>query len=73
MKNHRKNTLNSFDEVLTEINDLIAQKEKEYYRRIFVQQKNISTSYQSNEYLTIMDIRTTQFRKNISWCQDFSL
>lgn len=72
MKNHRKNTLNSLEEVLTEINDLIAQKEKEDYARIFIKQKNLSTTYQSYEYLTIVDIRSTLLKKNIFWCANFS-
>ncbi len=73
MKTSTKTTLNSIEEVLTEINSLIAQKEKEDYAKIFMKSNNLSTTYQSNEYLTIMDISSTLFAKSISWQADFSL
>lgn len=73
MKTSTKTTLNSIEEVLTEINNLVAQKEKEDYAKIFIKSNNLSTTYQSNEYLTIMDISSTLFTKSISWQADFSL
>lgn len=73
MKTSTKTTLNSIEEVLTEINSLIAQREKEDYAKIFMKSNNLSTTYQSNEYLTIMDISSTLFAKSISWQADFSL
>ena len=73
MKTFTKTTLNTIEEVLTEINNLIAQEEKEDYAKIFIMRNNLSTTYQSNEYLTIMDISSTLFNKSISWQADFSL
>ena len=73
MKTSTKNTLNTIEEVLTEINNLIALEEKEDYARIFIKRNNLSTTYQSNEYLTIMDISSTLFSKSIGWQADFSL
>lgn len=73
MKTSTKNTLNTIEEVLTEINNLIAQKEKEDYAKIFIKRSNLSSTYQSNEYLTIMDTNSTLFNKSITWQADFSL
>ena len=73
MKTSTKNTLNTIEEVLTEINNLIAQKEKEDYAKIFIKRSNLSCTYQSNEYLTIMDTSSTLFNKSITWQADFSL
>ncbi len=73
MKTSTKNTLNTIEEVLTEINNLVAQKEKEDYAKIFIMRSNLSSTYQSNQYLTIMDTSSTLFAKSISWQADFSL
>jgi hypothetical protein len=73
MKTSTKNTLNTIEEVLTEINNLIALEEKESYAKIFIKRSNLSATYQSNEYLTIMDTSSTLFAKSISWQADFSL
>jgi hypothetical protein len=73
MKTSTKNTLNTIEEVLTEINNLVAQKEREDYAKIFIKRTNLSSTYQSNEYLTIMDTSSTLFTKSISWQADFSL
>ncbi|MFD2520772.1 hypothetical protein [Emticicia soli] len=73
MKTSTKNTLNTIEEVLTEINNLIALEEKEDYARIFIKRNNLSTTYHSNEYLTIMDISSTLSTQSIAWQADFSL
>lgn len=73
MKTAAKTTLNSMEEVLHEINTLVAQKEKEDYARIFIKRSNLNTTYQSNEYLEIMDISTTHSMRTHSWNVDFSL
>lgn len=73
MKTSTKNTLNTIEEVLTEINNLIALEEKEDYARIFIKRNNLSTTYHSNEYLTIMEISSTLSTKSIAWQADFSL
>ncbi len=73
MKTSTKNTLNTIEEVLTEINNLIALEEKEDYARIFIKRNNLSTTYHSNEYLTIMDISSTLSTQSTAWQADFSL
>jgi hypothetical protein len=73
MKTAAKTTLNTFEEVLHEINTLVAQKEKEEYAEIFIKRSNLSSTYQSNEYLEIMDISATHSMRNHSWNVDFSL
>ncbi|WP_337043453.1 hypothetical protein [Emticicia sp. 17c] len=73
MKTFTKSTLNTIEEVLTEINNLIAQKEKEDYAKIFVKRSNLTSTYQSNEYLTIMDISSTLASGSVTWQADFSL
>lgn len=73
MKTSTKNTLNTIEEVLTEINNLIALEEKEDYARIFIKRNNLSTTYHSNQYLTIMDINSTLSTQSIAWQADFSL
>lgn len=73
MKTSTKNTLNTIEEVLTEINNLIALKEKEDYAKIFIKRSNLSSTYQSNEYLTIIDTNSTLFTESITWQADFSL
>ncbi|WP_259014046.1 hypothetical protein [Emticicia fluvialis] len=72
MKNHSKSTLNTIEEVLAELNELLAQKEKEDYARIFIKRHNISTTYQSGDYLTIMDIRSTSCGQK-NWVARFTL
>jgi len=73
MKTSTKNTLNTIEEVLTEINNLIALEEKEDYARIFIKRNNLSTTYHSNQYLAIMDISSTLSTQSNAWQADFSL
>ena len=73
MNTAAKTTLNSMEEILHEINTLVAQKEQEDYARIFIKRSNLNTTYQSNEYLEIMDISATHSMRAISWNADFSL
>ena len=72
MKTAAKTTLNTIEEVLIEINTLVAQKEKEDYARIFIKRSNLTTTYQSNEYLEIMDVTTTLFSRSNLWRADFN-
>jgi hypothetical protein len=73
MKTAAKTTLNTFEEVLHEINTLAALQEKEDYAKIFIKRSNLSSTYHSNEYLEIMDIATTHSMRSHSWNVDFSL
>ena len=73
MKNAAKTTLNSMDEVLHEINTLVAQKEQEDFARIFIKRSNESTTYESNDYIEIMDISATHSMRANPWNVDFSL
>jgi|Laugrespbdmm15dd_1035085.scaffolds.fasta_scaffold163470_1 hypothetical protein len=66
-----KTTLNSLEEVLNEINTLIAQKEKEDYAKIFLKRGNLNITYQSNEYLEIMNISATHSMRANAWNVDF--
>lgn len=58
------------DEVLHEINTLIAQQEKEDYNKIFMAKSNLSLTYESNYYLEIIDITTTIQNPNNQWKAD---
>jgi len=73
MKAVAKTTLNSIEDVLAEINSLVAQKEKEDYGKIFMKRNNLTTTYQSNEYVTIMDVSSTLFSRRSFWEADLSL
>ena len=72
MKTAAKTTLNTIEEVLVEINTLAAQKEKEDYARIFIKRSNLTSTYQSKEYLEIMDVTTTLFSRSNLWRADFN-
>ncbi|WP_435356486.1 hypothetical protein [Emticicia sp. SJ17W-69] len=73
MKTSTKTTLNSIEEVLNEINALVAQKEKEEYARIFLKKSNLSTTYDSNQYLEIMEVSTTLNSRPNVWRANFNL
>jgi len=73
MKSAAKTTLNSMDEVLHEINTLVAQQEKEDYAQIFLAKSNLNLTYQSNYYLEIMDITTTLQNRTNFWNADVTL
>jgi hypothetical protein len=70
MKTAAKTTINSIEEMLHEINFLADEKDKEDYAKIFMVKSNLSTTYQSNHYLEIMDITTTIGTRNIYWNAD---
>lgn len=72
MKHAAKTTLNSMDEVLHEINTLVAQQEKEDYARIFMVKSNLSLTYESNHYLEIMDATTTLHSRINVWNADIT-
>lgn len=72
MKSAAKTTLNSMDEVLHEINTLVAQKEKEDYAKIFMAKNNLSLTYESNYYLEILDVTTTLQSKANAWNADIT-
>jgi len=61
------------DEVLHEINTLVAQQEKEDYAKIFMTKSNLNLTYQSNYYLEIMDITTTLQNRTNFWNADVTL
>ncbi len=73
MKSAAKTTLNSMDEVLHEINTLVAQQEKEDYAKIVMAKSNLNLTYQSNYYLEIMDITTTLQNRTNFWNADVTL
>lgn len=73
MKATTKTTLNTIEEVLNEINTLIAQKEKEDYARIFIKKSNLSKTYDTNQYLEITEVTTTLFSRSNVWNGDFNL
>lgn len=72
MKPAAKTTLNSMEEVLHEINTLVAQQENEDYAKIFIKRSNLNSTYQSNDYLEIIEITTTLYSKNSMWNADFN-
>lgn len=55
------------DEVLHEINTLVAQQEKEDYAKIFMVKSNLSLTYESNLYLEIIDVTTTLHNRSNIW------
>ena len=67
MKSAAKTTLNSMDEVLHEINTLVAQQEKEDYAKIFMVKSNLSLTYESNHYLEIIYVTTTLHNRSNIW------
>ncbi len=75
MKTATKTTLNTIEDVLMEINTLVAQKEREDYARIFIKRSNLNSTYDSNKYLEIMDISATHSMRATAnaWNADFSL
>jgi hypothetical protein len=73
MKTAAKTTLNSMEDVLQEINTLVAQKEEEDFARIFVKRSNLNLTYTSNDYMEIMDISGTHSMRANNWNVDFSL
>ena len=73
MKTAAKTTLNSMDEVLHEINTLVAQKEQEDYARIFIKRSNLTNTYESSDYMEIIDISATHSMRANPWNVDFSL
>lgn len=60
------------DEVLHEINTLVAQQEKEDYAKIFMAKSNLSLTYESNYYLEIIDVTTTLQSKANLWNADLT-
>jgi hypothetical protein len=72
MKTATKTTLTSMEEVLHEINTLVAQKEQEDFARIFIKRSNLSLTYASNDCMEIMDISATHSMRTHSWNVDFS-
>ncbi len=72
MKSAAKTTLNSMEEVLHEINTLVAQQEKEDYAKIFITKCNVSKTYGSNYYLEIIDTSTTLHNRPNVWNADIN-
>ncbi|WP_041693576.1 hypothetical protein [Emticicia oligotrophica] len=68
-----KTTLNSMSEVLSEINTLVAQQEKEDYSRIFVKKSNLSLTYHSNVCLALINVSTTIQNESNYWIVDFNI
>ncbi len=60
------------DEVLHEINTLVAQQEKEDYAKIFMAKNNLSLTYESNYYLEILDVTTTLQNRTSVWNADIT-
>ena len=65
-----KTTLNSMQEVLHEINSLVAQQEKQDYDKIFVAKSNLSKTYDSNYFLEITGVTTTIGNRPNVWNAD---
>lgn len=73
MKASTKSVLSSIEEVLNEINALVAQREKEDFAKIFVKKSNLSSTYDSNQYLEIMEVSTTLNSRPNLWRANFNL